>query len=71
MHKDRLFFEAGNDDLGLQVVSTEGGSISFSINDEWCGSTETGFGATVTVDITKDDAIRLRDLLTEWLVDSE
>ena len=65
---ERMFFEAGNDDLGLQVVAFAGGKeIEFSANNDWCGSTETGFGATVTVSLTRDDAERLRDLLDAWL----
>ena len=68
MEKKRFFFEAGNDDKGLQVVETTGGKLSFSANNDWCGSTETGFGATVTVDITKEDAKRLLELLTKWTV---
>lgn len=65
--KNKLFFEVGNDDLGLQVVETTDGNLSFSANDELCGDTESGFGATVTVCITRDDAKRLIDALTKWV----
>jgi hypothetical protein len=65
--KNKLFFESGNDDLGLQVVETTDGNLSFSANNEWCGDTESGFGATVTVCITLDDAKRLIDALTKWV----
>ena len=67
MEKERLFFEAGNENWGLQVVETIDGNLGFSANNEFCGSSETGFGATVTVDITKEDAKRLIELLNKWV----
>ncbi len=67
--KERMFYEAGDNDLGLQVVAFAGGlDVDFSANNEWCGSTETGFGATVTVSLNREDAARLRDWLNTWLL---
>ena len=67
--KKRFVFEAGESGYkDLQVVAIEGeNTVYFSAEDEWCGSTETGFGATVGVEITRDDASRLIAMLTEWL----
>lgn len=69
MKKERLFFSAGEAGYkDLQVVAFTGGdTVSFSAEDEWCGCTETGFGATVSVDINRNDAEKLVEMLTKWL----
>lgn len=72
---ERILFEAGDavngiDYLGIQIVGEIGGErLAISCNDEWCGSTETGFGATVSLDISKQDARRLRNYLNQYLGD--
>ena len=64
----RSFFEAGTDDLGLQVVAIDGNDrVNFSCNNDWCGDTQSGIGATVSVDITREDAQRLVAMLSKWL----
>ena len=69
MTRERLFFESdANPDNNLQVVAYVGGDTAeFSANDEWCGSTETGFGATVSVSVDRDSAARLVTVLQQWL----
>lgn len=67
-NNERMYFEAGDDDLGLQVVAFAGGKdLSFSCNNDWCGDTESGFGATVSVSLGREDAEKLRDFLDAWL----
>lgn len=64
----RFFFETKVDDPGCQATAYEGSeTLSISNNNDWCGSTETGFGATVVVELTRDDAERLAAMIHEWL----
>ena len=64
----RFFFQTQVDDPGCQFVGNSGSdTASISNNHDWCGDTETGFGATVAVDLTRDDARRLRDTIDAWL----
>lgn len=56
----------GSQDKGLQV-STSDNAVYLKAFDEWCGSTETGFGAEVGVSLDVGSAIKLRDFLNEWL----
>lgn len=69
MAEERVYFQAGeNGYKDLQVTAFEGGeSLSFSAEDEWCGGTDTGFGATVSVDIKREDVKKLVDTLNKWL----
>lgn len=56
-------------DVGLQIIAEEEDNvIHVKAFDEWCGDTETGFGAEVSVDLDIGSAIKLRDFLNEWLV---
>ncbi|OMH39761.1 hypothetical protein [Motiliproteus sp. MSK22-1] len=65
---DRLFYEAGSDAQGCQIVAISGARhITVSNNDDLCGDSSTGFGATVAIDISRADVERLRDFLNQWL----
>jgi len=68
-NQERMFFESSpNSDHNLQVVAFVGADeAEFSANDEWCGSSETGFGATITVSLDRESAARLVDMLMQWL----
>ena len=64
----RFFFETDIDDPGCQAVAIQGEpTVSISNNSDSCGSTETGLGATVAVELTREDARRLVVMLNEWL----
>ena len=68
MNEKRFFFETDNEDPGCQAVAIQGEpTVSISNTDDWCGSTETGFGAIVSIDLTREDARRLVLMLNEWL----
>jgi len=68
MNEKRLFFETEVEDPGCQATAYRGGDqLRISNNDDWCGDTETGFGATVSVGLTREDATRLRDMIDTWL----
>lgn len=69
MSNERLFFTGGqSEDLNVQIIAEIGAdSINISANNEWCGSTETGFGATVCVDVQRNDVERLYEILGKWL----
>lgn len=68
MEGERVLFEAGNDDLGCQIIATHGeGRITISNNDDWCGDSISGFGATVSVELSREDVSRLQEFLNIWL----
>jgi hypothetical protein len=66
---ERIFFSGGQSfSEDLQLVAVEGSkTCNFSAEDEWCGSSETGFGATVSVDLDRDEAKELVLKLQQWL----
>ncbi len=51
-------------DPGLQAVADEFG-VHVTCSDDWCGDTETGFGASVTVNLTKQQALELAKFIIE------
>lgn len=63
---DRMVFDTDSDP-GLQVVSLVDGTLSFSNQDDWCGSTETGFGATVVINLSRQQVCELHASLGRWL----
>ena len=65
MNKNRLVFDTDSDP-GMQVV-VAGDGLSFSNQDDWCGDSESGFGATVAVTLSREQVIALNCALTEWL----
>lgn len=66
---ERIFFNGGKAfSEDLQVVAVEGSeTCNFSTEDEWCGSTETGFGATVSVDLDRNEVKELILKLQQWI----
>lgn len=56
------------EDKNLQVIACEGArTVSFSLEDEWYGDSDSGFGATLYIDVTREDAAKLVAMLTKWL----
>ena len=66
----RLIFDTDTDP-GMQVVITGKDSLGFSNNDDWCGDSETGFGATVAVELTREQVSKLHSALGDWLATQE
>jgi hypothetical protein len=62
---DRMIFTVG-DDEGLQVVSL-GKSLSFHNHDDWCGDTEAGFGAEVTIELDFASVVELHTAIGKWI----
>jgi hypothetical protein len=63
----RIVFDTDSDP-GMQVVSLDD-RLSFSNSDDWMGDTESGFGAIVDIELSRNQVAVLRDSLTEWLGD--
>lgn len=63
---ERLIFDTDSDP-GLQVVTLATGGLSFSNNDDWCGDTESGFGATVAIELKHAQVEALHVALGLWL----
>lgn len=61
----RIIYDTDSDP-GIQVVPFKGG-ISISAQDDWCGSSETGFGATVSVQLTREQAVAFHEALGRYL----
>jgi hypothetical protein len=61
----RLLYDTDSDP-GIQIVPLDDG-ISISAQDDWCGDTESGFGATVSVPLTREQVVALRDALSAYL----
>ena len=66
MSDKRLIFDTDSDP-GLQVVTLADGGLSFSNNDDWCGDTESGFGATVVIELKREQVEELHKSLGCWL----
>ena len=65
---NRTIFNAGDEENNIQIVGIEGNTkLDLTSYCEWCGDTESGFGATVSVPITRKEATALRDFLDNWL----
>lgn len=62
---ERLIFDTDSDP-GMQVVVT-GEGLSFSNQDDWCGDTESGFGATVAIQLSRQQVQTLYEALGRWL----
>lgn len=54
-------------DPGMQVVVTGADTLGFSNSDDWCGDTESGFGAIVSVDLSRKQVAKLHAALGRWL----
>lgn len=42
-----------------------GGSLSIEIDNPWAGSSDTGFGATLNISLSKEQAASVRDFLNQ------
>lgn len=42
-------------------------NIYIEIEDEWCGDTESGFGALVGINLNGDQVKKVHDFLGNWL----
>lgn len=63
----QLNFEQENSiDIGFEATAYKN-KINISCTDNWCGDTENGFGATVALDLNKEQVVKLRDFLNDWL----
>lgn len=64
----RMVFDTDSDP-GMQVVATSDSPprLVFSNQDDWCGSTESGFGATVAIELKREQVAQLHAALGEWL----
>lgn len=66
--EDRLLFELTADSIGnnIQIV-TDSKQAYVTVENPWAGSTDTGFGYSCHIELTKDTAADLRDFLTKWI----
>lgn len=53
------------DDPRIEVDVWDDGSLRIDCTSDWCGDTETGFGATVGVNLNPEEAKRLLAFLRE------
>lgn len=61
---DRAFVFEAEDGIGDEMqVAIRPGVVHFEIDEPWAGSTETGFGATTSIEMSFDEA---RELV-RWL----
>lgn len=68
MTDNKLLFTMDDADNNLQAAASKGDkTIYFTAINEWCGCTETGFGATVDVELSIEDAKRLASMIQAWL----
>lgn len=60
-------FECERNTDSMSVLPYHDGTLEFTIDAPWRGSSETGFGETLEFCIDRDDAARLRDALSAWI----
>lgn len=65
MERDVLTFEDSLGD-GAQFTTKENG-LRVHCHCDWCGDTESGFGAEVGYDLTFEQAKELYEFLGKWL----
>jgi hypothetical protein len=51
------------DDPSIEFVTHENGEMHVEINDDWCGDSETGFGARLSHTLGVDEIAQLRAFL--------
>ena len=68
-NEKRFYLNLGENSFkDLQITGFEGEeTLSFSANDEWCGDSVSGFGATVSVELDKEKIKTLANFLNDWL----
>jgi hypothetical protein len=59
--------ETGDDCGDCFSAADAGGCLSFSIENPWAGDSASGFGASCDFSMTREQAARLRDWLSERL----
>lgn len=67
---ERMIFDTDSDP-GMQVVVTGADTLGFSNSDDWCGDTESGLGAIVSVDLNREQVAELHAALGRWLATPE
>jgi hypothetical protein len=62
-------FECEGDDgfVGNNMQAIARNNLHISIENPWAGDSETGFGATTTIEMTPEQAGDLVKFLTDWL----
>ena len=50
----------------LTVNMKEDNAAYFTVESDWAGDTVTGFGKSCSIDIPKDEALKLALALIEW-----
>jgi hypothetical protein len=51
----------------LEVTLQQDDEFEFQIDNPWAGDSESGFGRTENVRLTRDQAVKLRDFLNKML----
>lgn len=54
-------------DKTLEVMHLQDGRVDFEIDSPWYGDSQSGYGATLNIAISKEDAQALRDFLNSIL----
>lgn len=62
--------EAGSSEDNITIFANRGGGVTIEIEEPWYGDSETGFGKTCSFSLDLVPALKLRDLLNEWLEES-
>lgn len=64
--KDESDVSLGLSGDGIECQEWEG-RLRIEVENPWGGDTESGFGRSASIRLTKDDARKLRDYLTAWI----
>lgn len=70
MRDERLLVEVERGFVDVEVRAFRG-TISIETNDHWCGSTESGFGAQVSMNLTREQAKALGEFLARKAAEPE
>lgn len=65
---ERMCF-ATEGDVGLQVTDDGQGGLAFCAHDDWCGDTQSGIGASVSVGLTYEEVVKLHAEIGKWIED--
>lgn len=69
--KDNVVFMWG-DDRGIFITQDPYDyELNFCCHDDWCGDSETGFGESVTIALSRKDVVNLVEKLSEWIESTE
>lgn len=64
--RNNFEYENADGDDRLEVTMKDSDSIYFTVESDWAGDTETGFGASCSVNLLKKDAIQLANEILIW-----